>query len=138
MLSNTLVTNEVKDAAAAEVEFERISIGAETTIFKKIVDDVANPIRMSVSHQHVGSGPTRQRRSVLRFDKGVTNSVTGNKGTSSAYVVLVSPEGVIENQNNDKAVLAYLISFLASLGASTTILYDCTGTGAAALINETL
>jgi hypothetical protein len=138
MLSNTLVTNEVKDAAGAEVEFERMSIDNAKTIFKKIVDDVANPIRMSISHQHTGSGTTRTRRSMVRFDKGVTNGTTGAKGTSSCYCVLSSPEGMIANGDNDKAVLAYLISFLASLGASTTILYDGTGNGAATLLNETL
>jgi hypothetical protein len=36
------------------------------------------------------------------------------------------------------AVVAALVSFLASKGASTTILYDCTGYGAEALINGSL
>lgn len=138
MLSNTLETNEVKDASGSGVSLERMAIDNASTVFKKIADDVANPIRLTISHSHSGTGTTKVRRSLVRFDKTVTNSTTGAKGVSSAYVVLVSPEGVIENANNDTAVLAYLMSFLASLGASTTILYDGTGNGAAALLSETL
>jgi len=138
MLSNTLTTNEIKDAAGAEVEFERSAISEASTTYKKIAEDVANPLRMSISHQHVGSGTTATRRSVLRFDRGVTNAVSQAKGTSSAYVVLSSPCGMLENGNNDKAVLAHLISFIASTGADTTVKFDGSGTGAAALLNETL
>jgi hypothetical protein len=35
-------------------------------------------------------------------------------------------------------VLAYLQSFLASDGSDTAIKYDCTGSGAAALLNGSL
>jgi hypothetical protein len=48
------------------------------------------------------------------------------------------PVGDIADFSETKNVLAELLSFCASLGASTTILYDCTGNGAATLINGTL
>lgn len=138
MLNDTLVTNEVKDAAGLEVEFERISISGESTTFKPKVDDVANPIRLLVSHQRTGTGISKTRRSLLRFDKTITNTVSGDQGVCSAYLVLSVPEGILENLNGPKAVLAFLMSFLATTGAATTVLFDCTGNGAAALLNETL
>jgi hypothetical protein len=58
--------------------------------------------------------------------------------TVSAYVVVDLPVGNLATFDEPKAVLAELMSFCASLGASTTILYDCTGNGAASLINGSL
>jgi hypothetical protein len=53
----------------------------------------------------------------------------------SAYAVLDIPVGDISANTEPKNVLANLMSFIASLGASTTILFDCTGNGADALVN---
>lgn len=138
MLSNTLNTNEIKDASGAEVEFERIAIDNASTTFKQVDEDITTPNRMSISHQHVGSGVNAVRRSLVRFDLSVVNSTTGQKGVCSAYCNLVVPEGMLENMNAPTKVLAQLVSFVASLGASTTILYDGTGNGAASLLNETV
>jgi hypothetical protein len=137
MLSNTLVTNEVKDAAGAEIEFERISMNGQQTIFRKVNETVGLPHRLTVSHSHVGSGKSAIRRSVVRFDITSENTA-GDKVLSSAYLVLSVPEGVADDMNDCKKALANILSFCASLGASTTILYDGTGNGAASLLNETL
>jgi hypothetical protein len=138
MLSNTLVTNEIKNASAAEVEFERLSTGpGSATVFKAVAEVINAKNRMSVSHQHTGSGVNAVRRSLIRFDKEVTNA-EGVSGTVSAYVNLVVPEGIISDMTAAKDALAQLMSFLATTGAGTTVLFDCSGNGANVLINETL
>lgn len=137
MLSNTLVTNEVKDRAGVEVEFERISMNGQQTIYRKVGESAGLPHRMTVSHVHVGKGPTAARRSMVRFDKTSENTA-GDKVVSSAYVVLSFPEGVADNYDDAKDALANLLSFLATTGAATTVLFDGSGNGAQSLLNETL
>jgi len=135
MLTNTLNTNEIKDASGTEVEFTRLSIGDRKTEFAKISETPSLPNRLNISHQESGSGLTRRRRSVVRFDRTTAGEVdTTVNVRSSAYVVLDSPVGNLATTAAEKAVLAQLISFIASLGASTTILYDCTGNGAVCLV----
>lgn len=46
MLSNTLVTNEVKNAAGTEVEFQRISTGTRSTEFAATSETPAAPNRL--------------------------------------------------------------------------------------------
>jgi hypothetical protein len=136
MLSNTLVTNEVKNAAGTEVEFNRISTGDRKTEFAMVSESPALPNRLLVSHAESGTGLTRRRRSVVRFDRTTAGEVdTTQNVKSSVYVVCDFPVGNLTATTAPKAALAQLISFLASLGASTTILYDCTGNGADALIS---
>jgi hypothetical protein len=53
-------------------------------------------------------------------------------------MVLTNPIGGIETNAQAQLVLAYMMSFLASLGASTTILYDGTGNGAKTLLEGSL
>lgn len=137
MLTNTLNTNEIKTYTSAEVEFERISISDESSIFKQINEDIANPNRLTIKHQTVGSGDTKTRRSLVRFDVSVTNT-SGKKGVVSAYMNLVVPVGILENTNAMKQAISQLLSFCATTGAGTTVLFDCSGSGAAALLNETL
>jgi len=136
-LSNTLVTNEVKNAGGTEVEFARLSTGpGRTTEYASLTETPALPNRLVVSHQETGSGNNRRRRSVVRFDKTSAGEVdTTVNVKSSCYVVCDFPVGNLAATTAPKAVLAQLISFIASLGASTTILYDCTGNGADTLIN---
>lgn len=136
MLTNTLNTNEVKNASGTEVEFTRLSIGDRKTEFAMISETPALPNRLSISHQETGSGLTRRRRSVVRFDRTTAGEVdTTLNVRSSAYIVLDAPIGNLSATTATKAVLAQLMSFVASLGASTTILYDCTGNGADCLVN---
>lgn len=133
MLSNTLVTNEVKNAAGTEVEFSRISTTARSTEFAQVAETPNAPHRLKISHQETGSGATARRRSVIRFDKTVTG-VSTTPRVVSAYAVLDAPVGDLAASTEIKNVIAELMSFIASLGASTTILYDGTGNGAVALI----
>jgi len=136
MLTNTLNTNEVKNASGTEVEFTRLGIGNRTTEFAAIGETPALPNRLTISHTENGTGTAKRRRSVIRFDKTTAGELdTTTNVKSSAYLVLDSPIGNLTASTAQKAVLAQLLSFAASLGASTTILYDCTGNGADCLVN---
>lgn len=140
MLSNTLVTNEVKNSAGTEVEFSRISSGpGRTTIFRASSETPSLPHRMTISHQESGSGLNLKRRSVVRFDKSIISPVDDvTAKVVSAYIVLDAPIGALETTAEPANVLAELMSFVASLGASTTILYDGTGNGAVTLLTGDL
>lgn len=135
MLSNTLNTNEIKNSAGTEVEFSRLSTSDRKTVFSQISESPALPHRLSISHVESGAGIKLRRRSVVRFDKTIVSTVdTSTPVTISAYAVVDIPVGAILAMSEPTHVLAELMSFLASLGASTTILYDGTGNGAAALL----
>jgi len=133
MLNNTLNTNEVKDSAAAEVEFSRLSTDARSTEYAQITETPAAPHRLKISHQEIGSGSSMRRRSVVRVDK-TTTGVDLKPVTSTCYVVLDIPVGNLATYSEPKNVLAEIMSFCATTGAATTVLFDCTGNGASALI----
>lgn len=138
-LPTNLTTNEVKDRAGAEVEFQRLETVGRTALFEKVGVVPALPHRISVSHQEIGSGLTARRRSRIRIDKTETGTYAeAPKITTTAYVVLDIPIGNSGNLDSAKDVLAELMSFLATTGAGTTVLFDCTGNGAATLINGSL
>lgn len=135
MLSNTLVTNEVKGSAGTEVEFSRLESVGRKTIFAKVSESPNLPYRLTVSHVESGSGMKQRRRSVVRFDKTTISGVDDiTPITTSAYLVLDHPVGASEDNAEAANVLANILSFVGSLGASTTILYDGTGNGAVALL----
>jgi hypothetical protein len=137
MLSNTLITNEVKNAAGTEEEFTRLQFSdARSTEFARVSEQPAYPHRLSISHTETGVGVSKRRRSVVRFDKTVVGQVdTTTTMKTSFYFVLDAPVGQMTSNALITDVIANGMSFLASLGGSTTILYDGTGNGAAALIS---
>jgi hypothetical protein len=135
MLSNTLNTNEVKDAAGSEVEFTRLSTNERSTVFAQIGEVPSLPHRLIISHQESGSGMKKRRRSVERFDlTSISDVDTVTPITTSAYIVLDFPVGASATSANAAKVLAELLSFVATLGG-TTLLYDGTGNGARELLN---
>lgn len=139
MLSKALVTNEVKNASGTEVEFSQIDSNGRTLVYAVVGESPSAQHRLSVKHIEVGTGIDMRRRSLVRFDKTIAGQVDVTKPvTVSAYAVVDLPVGNMTAFTEANNVLAELISFLASLGASTTILYDCTGSGASTLINGTL
>lgn len=76
---------------------------------------------------------------MIRVDKTTISGVDDvTPITTSAYMVLDAPIGANETTAEMANVIAELVSFVASLGASTTILYDGTGNGAQALIQGSL
>jgi hypothetical protein len=139
MLSNTLNTNEIKNSAGTEVEFSRLSTSDRQTVFQQVAETPSAPHRLTISHLESGTGMKKRRRSVVRFDKTVTSGVDSvTPITVSAYAVLDHPIGASTSNAEAANALAELMSFLASLGASTTILYDGTGNGAVSLLNGAL
>lgn len=139
MLNDTLNTNEIKDSAGTEQEFSRLSTNARDTEFGLTTETPSAPHRLNVKHTEIGSGLTKRRRSLVRFDKTVAGQVdTDAPVTISAYVVLDIPIGNLTAYTEAKNTLANLMSFISSDGATTTILFDCSGSGAAALVNGTL
>jgi len=136
MLSNTLNTNEVKNSAGSEVEFTRLSISDRQTEFAQIAETPSAQHRLKISHQETGMGMKKRRRSLIRVDKTTVSGVDSSTPiTTSAYVVLDLPVGASTSTAEAANVIAELLSFCASLGASTTILYDGTGNGASCLLN---
>jgi hypothetical protein len=139
MLANTLTTNEIKDRTGAEQEFTRISQGDRETVFALSSETPSAPHRLSVKHVEIGSGVDKRRRSLIRFDKTVAGQVNAAQpATVSCYMVADIPVGNLTAYTTVTDLVANLISFAASLGASTTILYDGTGNGASTLINGSL
>lgn len=139
MLSNLLNTNEIKDAAGAEVEFTRLSLGDRTSEFAKVSESPNLPQRLVIRHQETGVGMKKRRRSVIRFDLTSISGVdSATPITDSAYVVLDSPVGASTSSAQAAKALAHLMSFLATTGAATTVLFDGTGNGAKTLLNGDL
>lgn len=137
MLSNTLNTNEIKNAAGTEVEFESISVVDRKRVFKQIVEAPNAPHRLTISHSEVGVDSEKRRRSLVRFDKTVSG-VSLQPRIVTAYAVVDVPVGDLNADTETTNVLAELMSFLATTGAATTVLFDGTGNGATALIKGTL
>lgn len=139
MLSNSLNTNEIKNAAGTEVEFSRLSTADRSTVYAQINEQPNLPHRLMVSHQESGALLKRRRRSVVRFDKTVISGVdSATPVTISAYAVVDIPSGALTATTEVANTLAELMSFLASDGSGTTILYAGTGNGATTLINGSL
>lgn len=136
MLANTLNTNEVKNAAGTEVEFQSLGIEGRSHKYAAIGESPALPHRLTVSHQETGKGIRLVRRSVVRVDKTIVSTVDlVTPVTISFYVVAAIPIGALAAITEASNVNAELLSFCASLGASTTILYDGTGNGSTCLLN---
>lgn len=137
MLNDTLSSNEIKNSAGTGVAFTRQRIADRETYFAQTgTEGTALLHRLSIKHTETGAGFNRRRRSVVRIDKtsiSLVDDVTPI--TTSAYVVLDAPVGANETTAEMATVLAELNSFMASLGASTTILYDGSGNGSQVLIN---
>jgi len=141
MFPTTLNTNEVKNAAGAEVEFQRI-VGPGNInglVYSQIGELPAYPVRLVLNHQEIGSGTKRRRRSRVGFSSSVAGQIdTLTPAVCQAYAVLDCPIGNLNSNTLLLNTMANLVSLLASRGASTTILYDCTGVGAEALVQGSL
>jgi len=140
MLPTTLNTNEVKNAAGTEVEFQRRGVWGEDGIEFSAIAEVPNrEHRIRVGHRENGTGIMRVRESVIQVFKIVDGTIDLSKTAKiMAQLKLTIPIGNISDYSEVKNVVAELGSFTYSLGATTTILFDGTGNGAAAVINGLL
>jgi len=135
MLSNTLNTNELKNAAGAEVEFQSLQLKDRQRVFSQITETPSLPHRLTINHQETGKGIKLRRRSLVRIDKTVMSGVDVTLPvTVSAYIVMDIPVGAMTTITEATNALAELVSFVATTGAGTTVLFDGTGNGAQALL----
>lgn len=136
----TLNTNEVKNSAGTELEFTRRSTGPGSALeFAYSAEVPSLPYRLLINHQEIGSGVKRVRRSRVGFNRTLISTVDSvTPAMIQCYTVCVVPVGHLAASTEVANVIANQMSFLASLGASTTILYDCTGNGASTLLNGSL
>lgn len=138
-IPTNLQTNEVKNAAGTEVEFLGTGPDGRTRSFIQLNENPSQPHRIKVQHQETGVGMKRVRRSNIRIDKTTISTVDSlTPVTHTMSVTLSFPVGAMVSADVAKDVVAELISFLATTGAGTTVLFDCTGYGADALVNGTL
>jgi len=139
MLSNTLNTNEVKNSAGAEIEFDHLDSNGRTRVFAQKNEAPNLPHRLTIAHQETGVLLKKRRRSVVRVDKTVISAVDNvTPIVASAYIVVDLPVGGQTTNAESANVIAELLSFCATTGAATTVLFDCTGNGASALLNGSL
>jgi len=135
MLSNTLNTNEVKNSAGTGIGFQSLSIDQRSRIFAQITEAPYLPHRLSISHTESGAGLKARRRSVVRIDKTILSTVdTATPVTASAYIVMDIPVGAITTTAEAANCLAELLSFCATTGAASTVLFDGTGNGGQVLL----
>lgn len=134
MLSNTLNTNEVKNAAGTEVEFEHLDMVGRNREFKQITETPDLRHRLRISHTESGSGLTAKRSSRVGFYKDVAGK-SGATVRIEIYTVARIPTGELANWDEVKNVAAELNSFCATTGAGTTVLFDGSGNGTNCLIN---
>jgi hypothetical protein len=135
-MNSLLNTNEIKNAAAAGVTFSRISSSERESVWAILPESPNAPQRLTIKHSETGSGVTRRRRSLVRFDYSRASTVDTTKvTTTSAYTVLDAPIGYHTAVADYHVVLSYLNSFMAQTGAATGILFDNTGNGSRALLN---
>lgn len=138
-LANSLNTNEIKNSAGTEVEFSRLSQNARSTEYAQVAETPSRPHRLQVGHQEIGVGLKKRRRSRVGFDKTVMSDVDTTLPVSiKGYIVLDAPVGALTTTAEMAHVLAELLSFCATTGAATTVLFDGTGTGAKCLLNGDL
>jgi len=133
MLPTQLNTNEVKNAAGTEVEFVRLGPieGRPLSVeFSKSGELPAYPIRLFASHEFIGEGRSRRRRTVT----GVNYTVSGAHLVDAtiatiqkSYTVTDTPIGNLASMAAPQDAMAFLISMLASRGVDATIKYDGTG-----------
>lgn len=135
-LPTTLNTNEVKNSAGTEVEFGYVDSPEKGILYKALTEAPNLEHRLRVNHQETGTNEDKVRRSVAEVYKYVTG-VSGKKRLIRSYKVDVIPVGDLANFDEVKNVSAELDSFCCTTGAATTVLFDGTGHGNAALINGT-
>lgn len=131
-----LQSSEVKNSAGTEVEFLHRELVGRKKVYA-VKDEVpSRPHRITVQHEDIGAGLKLQRRSNFNTIKNVVSEVDEVTVVPIRISTTIQvPSGHLLTATETKNVIAEHMSFLASIGASTTILYDCTGYGAEVLAN---
>jgi hypothetical protein len=130
---STLVTNEVKDAAGAEVEFARISTIGRTFEYAQVSETPNLTHRIVGAHRETGAGTKKRRSSMIQVILNVTGS-DGNPAEIKFRIVGDIPVGNLSTMDGPKKALAELGS-LVFTNATSTFVYAGTGNGAVVLLN---
>lgn len=138
MLSSTLNTNEIRNAAGVEQEFTHRDQTGRTREFQLINEIPARPHRLGIAHQETGDGLKKRRRSRIRFDLTVISDVDNVTPVVVTFVAYVdAPVGALNTSTPIANVLANGLSFIGTTDG-TTLLLNGTGNGAKCLINGEL
>jgi hypothetical protein len=140
MLPDALNTNQIRNSAGTEVEFEFLESGpGRLKKWKQVAETPSLIHRLTVSHSETGSGLRLVRRSLVRFDKYVISTVdTVTPVPISAYTVVVIPVGALLALTEPAHVLAELGSLTHSVASATVLTLDGTGNGSISLLNGSL
>jgi hypothetical protein len=137
MLPNTLVTNEVKNAAGTELEFGRQKEEGPSVTFKYKLEPPNLPHYIRFSHREVGKGTELRSQSV----EEVVKTVVGVSGVPRKVITRITtdfPIGDLATMDEPKNVLAEAGSLAFLDGTGTTFLFAGTGLGASALLERSI
>jgi len=138
MLPANLNTNEVKDAAGTEVEFTHQSEQGRKRVFQKIGELYAYPQHIIIQHDEKGVGVKKVRRSNLSIQITELSGVDSlTPITPFISLTLSLPVGLMATNATAARLCAYMGSFGWLTGADSTLKYDGSGTGIAALLAGT-
>lgn len=134
-ISTALVTNEVKNSSATEVEFQSVENTGKMRVYAKIGEQPALETRLTVKHQEVGSGIKRKRESVAIITLNVVSDVDPALIVPvQAHVKLVHPIGALLTSTPAKDALAMVGTFVFTTDGAT-FNHAGGGTGASALLS---
>lgn len=139
MLPESLNTNQVKDSAGAEREFihKLYTNDGSKRIFAASNEVYNLQHRLAIAHMELATGVDKRRRSMTQVIKEILG-VSGVKRKIVWTNSLEIPVGDLDSNDEVENVMAEGMSFVASDGSSTTILYNCTGSGALCLRDGSL
>lgn len=138
MLPDTLNANQIKDKAGAGVNtFESVNDEGRTRLFRNTAAAYNRPHELAIKHRETGVGLKLIRDSVIICSLVVTGD-DGNPVKVEYLQRLRVPMGNLASQDPVKEVIANGLSFSATTGAASTVLFDGTGNGAIALRNGSL
>lgn len=136
--ADTLNTNQIRNAAGAEVEFQHLLTGpGRVKVYAQTGETPSLRHRFTIQHREVGTGLRTVRQSNLKIDKDVVSQVNAvDTARITVSLRLDAPIGHLTSTTELANVLAEMATALATKGdVGATLLTDGTGYGAAALIN---
>jgi hypothetical protein len=138
-LPTNATTNEFKNSSGTEVEFLHKSLLGQKKVYAQKDENPSLKHRITVQHEEQGVGTKAKRRSNANIVKEVLSGVDSVTPVPIiASLTVQVPVGHMVTLTEVKNVVAELMSGLATTGAATTVLTDCTGTLADALVNGSL
>jgi len=133
MLNAILNNNEVRNAAGTAIIMQSQGTVGRTHTYTYVGSDPRLVTTLTIKHQEVGTGARLVRESLVAAE---TCSIGADGVTivkSRAQLKVSAPIGAVNSMAPVTDAVAYLLSFVGTTGTST-LLYNGTGTGAAAVL----